>query len=177
MGIFAFTTDIPSVWSISSIWSVFGVVYLVFCVGVIIKAGGGSGGLTLLNFALIGGVLVGISSPGENPDCLPDENDGLALRVVCKDDDGNLYWADYRRIVVADELWRMWNSHNEFDSDDRYRCDPPHKIYAMHDPAFSGYISHKVYHPAAWWWCPFLVGLIGFVGWLICGVFGLGGQY
>ena len=173
MGILAITTDVPDCWSIRSVLSVFGVIYIIFSIFLILSQGGLKGGLTLVKFALVGACLVSISGPGENPDYLPELDGGLNLRVICEDPNGIFYWGDYVWEVRFDRHWRFNNKFNTFDDDDRGCYDPEPKIYAMHDPAFKGYISPKIFHPAAFFWSPFLMGIFGFVAGFLWNIFGI----
>jgi hypothetical protein len=166
-------SDIAGRWEIGGVWSVFGVIYII--VGILIIAGGGGlkGGLTLINLALVGAFLVGVAGPGTNPDYLPDGSSGFELYVACKGGDypgnGSYYWGPLVNTVRAEEHWRFSNKYNTFDRSSKYwEYDPDPKVYAMHVPGHRSYISPKIYHPAAWFWSPFIMCLIGLVGWFFC---------
>jgi hypothetical protein len=162
----ALNTNIPTAYSPASILSVFGIIYIILSLFLVAKQGGLRAGGTLLTFACVGALLVHLMSPGINPDHLPDPDSGMALCVICEDDNGGYYWGNLVYTVRAEEKWRFKNPHNTFDSFDDYRVDPQPQILAMHNPAFEGYISPRLYHPAAWFWSPLLIGVVGIIGWL-----------
>ena len=173
-GILALSRDIAGPWSPESVFSVFGVLYIIVAIGIIWKAGGLNGGLTLLSLACLGALCTGIAGPGINPEYLPQENDGMLIYVACytgpaerdyhPSDEQDIEWRSLVHTIRSEEKWRLNCKFNEFDQWDRDRVDPSPKIYAMHCEDFSGYISPKIFHPAAFFWSPFIMAVIGVVG-------------
>ena len=170
MGILALT-DIPTIWDIKSVLSVFGILYLVVSIAIIIKAGGLQGGLSLLCMAIVGAFLVGISGPGEYPDHLPSGDSGLTLYVICKNDNDQLYWGPLVQTVRAEEKWRFNVKQNEFSPVDDYHVSPDPKVYAMHIPDHPTYVNPSAFHPASFFWSPFIMSVIGICWWLVKGMF------
>jgi hypothetical protein len=165
----ALITDIPSMWTIGSILSVFGILYLVVCIGIIWKGGGIGGGFTLLSFALLGALAVGLAGPGQHPDYLPTGDEGLSIHVICEGGEypgnGTYFWGSLVNYVRAEETWRFNHSYNTFDRSLPYsEVDPDPKVYAMCVPDHPSYIHPRIFHPAAFFWSPFLMCVIGIIG-------------
>jgi hypothetical protein len=148
--------------------SIFGILYLIVAIGIIWKAGGLGGGLSLLCMAIVGAFLVGMSGPGEMPDYLPTGDSPLAIHVLCRDDNDNQYGGDLVHTVRAEEKWRFDVKSNTFSSSDRDYVSPSPKIYQMHNPDGGCYVRSWIFHPASFFWSPFIMAVLGVVGWICC---------
>jgi len=143
--------------SFSSVWSAFGVIYLIICL-LCILGGKTKGWITVLNLAILGACWVGIQTPN-----------------VYRPVEGNGAKGYYPYIWYQGK----WQNEQELNINNIYcplnRWEQPWenaKIYKMH---YDG-LSPKLYHPDALYWAPLTacgIALLLSPGWLlftVCGV-------
>ena len=133
--------NIPSCYSPESIVSLFGICYFCFCLFVIIW-GREKAWLSVLSLSLLGILWIGVNTPGTNGPAQNPEPYQHMLKY--KDQIVSEKW------LIRQDKWQTWHS------------DQKH-VYNMHVPGSKHYISSKIYHPAAWVWCPLISCLVSLI--------------
>ena len=144
--------DIPDVWSMRSVLSVVGIVYLFICYMMFSK--GVLKGVTInCGLLTIGFILLMIITP--DPVSFDGPQDGLKeLEPRVFNDAGHS--VDLKSLMDVTTSGRGWSPNDDYIRG--YHVD--HQVYAMHDPSSPHYIcSPFIFHPACLIYCPGIFSL------------------
>ena len=142
-------TDIPDIWDLSSVWSLFGVIYFIVCL-IIYGAQGTLRGMgTMCVLLMIGLAIVA----GATADTKGEWEGAFHTRIICYD---NPDYTDQIKTMSSDEYnWRVGQNEDIFPDREVVYWDRDKKIFAMHDPDCDDYIcSPGTFHPASLVYCP-----------------------
>lgn len=143
---------IPDIWSMRSVLSIFGFIYLFVCL--LMFSGGVMKGVVLnCGLLTVGVILLMIMTP--DPVGFDGPKDGWkALEPRVFNDEGHS--VDLKSLMGLSVIPRMYDKDN--DRIRGYHVDSP--VYAMHDPTSPDYIcSPFIFHPACLVYCPGLFSL------------------
>ena len=171
--------SIPGPWSLRSVFSFFGILYMLvlgiywaYCKvkhGHLIVAW-----LTTFAIGAISLTVIQLQSPSSNWDGyyekygdnigelnITEENLGSGLRMLVKDHNGK--YVNEAEYVFSDRMNNLARFHqNDGWLDEAFDRMDETRIYAMHHPTI-GSINPWVWHPASLVWCPFIYCLPGLI--------------
>ena len=141
--------DIPDIWSLRSVLSVFGMIYFIVCLTIYGTQGFVKGMGTMCVFLMIGLFLVA----GATEDTKGEWEGAFHTRIICYED---VRHTKQIKTMSSDEYnYRVGQNEDLFPDRDIVYWDREKKIFAMHDPDCNDYIcSPWVFHPACLVYCP-----------------------